>query len=92
MFDDLCVESSVLFDSSVMATQAGMSLVYLYALDCFLTHTRRTAAPAIRYREINKGYDEGYLVAMSDKGWYKLLLSKSVRVSIVNLGNKINKK
>lgn len=92
VFDDLCVESSVLFDSSVMATQAGMSLVYLYALDCFLTHTRRTAAPAIRYREINKGYDEGYLVAMSNKGWYKLLLPKSVRVSIVNLGNKINKK
>lgn len=92
VFDDLCVESSVLFDSSVMLTQAGMSLVYLYALDCFLTHTRRTAAPAIRYREINKGYDEGYLVAMSNKGWYKLLLPKSVRVSIVNLGNKTNKK
>lgn len=85
VFDDLCVESSVLFDSSVMATQAGMSLVYLYALDCFLTHTRRKAAPAIRYREINKGYDEGYLVAMSDKGWNKLLRPKSFRNAVAKI-------
>ena len=88
VFDDLCVESSVLFDSSVMLTQAGMSLVYLYALDCFLTHTRRTAAPTMRYREINKGYDEGYLVAMSNKGWNKLLQPKSFR----NLGVKFDTK
>lgn len=85
VFDDLCVESSVLLDSSVMATQAGMSLVYLYALDCFLTHTRRTAAPAIRYREINKGYDEGYLVAMSDKEWNKLLRPKSFRKTVAKI-------
>lgn len=86
VFDDPCVESSVLFDSSVLITPAGMTLVYLYALDCFLTHVRPTTAP--NYKEIGKGYYEGYLVAMLDKGWYKLLQPKSFRKPLAKIDAK----
>lgn len=86
VFDDPCVESSVLFDSSVLITPAGMTLVYLYALDCFLTHVRQTTAP--NYKEIGKGYYEGYLVTMLDKGWYKLLQPKSFRKPLAKIDAK----
>lgn len=91
VFNDLCVESSVLLDSSVPITPAGITLVYLYALDCFLTHTRHKNSP--NHKEIGKGYYEGYLVTMLDKGWNKLLQPKSFAKPLakINAKERLNK-